>query len=47
MDLHCEMFWEDNSVAVLGRYPTENYGSAAVKKAIIAQHRLISNIMSP
>ena len=25
MDAHCEILWDDNSGAYLGRYPTENY----------------------
>ena len=48
VDSHCEILWDENSVADLGCHPTENYAPGlddASKHAVIAQRRLRSKIL--
>ena len=48
MDSHCEILFDDNYGAGLGRHPTSNYSAEAndaEKQAIIAQQRLRSKIL--
>ena len=47
---HCEILWADDSGAVLGCYPTANYGAGlddSANQAVIYQHLLSSNIIGP
>ena len=48
VDSHCEIMWDDNSGAYLGRHPTANDAAGlddAAKQALIAQQRLMSNML--
>ena len=48
VDSHGDIMWANNSVAGLGRHPTENYGSGLddrEKKAIISQQCLESKML--
>ena len=50
MDSQCEIMWEDNSGAGLGRQPTADYWSDADntgKKSLIAQQRLRTKKLIP
>ena len=47
-DSHCEILWDDNSGAGLGRHPTENHEAGLDDPqnwAIIDQQRLSSNVL--